>query len=235
MEYGSVDLDLIEEDEEELQQEEEERKRRRTFWSPKEGDTTIRVMPPPKGQKRPHVKVWIHKVKNPNNPSAFPENVVCAAKQANQKCVACERVAELRATGHKADADAAFELSSQHRYFLQIGLVDDPDVGVKVWEFGKKVYTQYLAAMKEGDITHPEQGFNLVVKRKGKTKTDTEYTLTVKRRPSPMINPKWLEEMRDVQGMVTELLTEEKVTALIEGREEEEGNPSGTAEDDVGQ
>lgn len=234
--YGAVDLAAIEEDEREFEREAAERKARRGFLQMPEGRTVIRVMPPwSPSAKRPYKKVWMHKVRNPADPGKPGISVPCPAKNFGKPCaLLCKRVQELRLSPAKVDKDAAFDLSAQARYFMSVVNVADMDAGVKLWEFGPRVYEQVFKLLKDEagravDYTHPETGHNLIVERTGKAKNDTRYFLKLAMKPSPIPNKAWLRDLPDLDKIAS-LMADDAVQAILEGRAEEFPPP----DDEVG-
>jgi hypothetical protein len=185
------------------------------FVKIREGRTRLRILPPPEGKKSPFQIVYMHyiKVAGEKRPYMF----VCPSrtpKRGEKKhCAACEKSEEYKASGNPADKNLGYAWQPKRRVYCNVikkGSEIDPNTGEKtsnaiigdasVWAFGPQVHDQ-LVALRENpddpiDFTHPEEGFDIIIRRKGTGAEDTEYKITVPRDPSYLAND--VEIMNDL-------------------------------------
>lgn len=141
------------------------------WWKPKEGRNEIRVLPPLKGQRIPYKKAFLHY-------NLGPIPITCPGRKT---CPVCKHLGSTPDRNHP--------LSGSKRIFFNIIDVDNPDAGVQVWSAGNSFFKFFLDHLEDdeewGDITHPIEGFNAIVDRKG-TGLNTEYTYRFRRNESPI-------------------------------------------------
>lgn len=241
--YQPTDLDEIERERKELEKDKEERKARQGRLELQVGKNVIRILPAVAGQKSPFFKMWVHYVKNPATPDKGGRPILCPTKNRNKPCLICKTVSEMRRTGNEIDKKAANSMSATRRIYANVVDTSNPDRGVQVAEFGITIYEELLSLMQKpdpvkapdavGDITHPDVGFNIVIEKTvgdpNNLKETTRYKVRAARQPSALANKKWLGELRDLHK-VHEELTDEKITALLEGRKDD---PSFPPDDDA--
>jgi len=172
------------------------------FVKIREGRTRLRILPPPEGKKSPFQIVYMHfiKVAGENRPYMF----VCPSRTPKRgdkkRCAACEKSEEAKASGNPADKNLGYSWQARRRVYCNVikkGSEINPETGDKttnavigeasVWVFGPQVHDQ-LVALRENpddpiDFTNPEDGFDIIIRRKGTGPEDTEYKITVPRDP----------------------------------------------------
>jgi hypothetical protein len=187
------------------------------FMKLKVGKTRLRVVPG-RGRKT-FMSVQQHRVEIPGE--QYARRYTCPGKG----CPICARAAELSRSGNPKDSEAAYQLRATVKVFCNVIDRADPESGPKVWEFGKKVWGQVESILSNedagGDFTDPNDGFDLIVDRKGTGKNDTEYKVLAARQASPLseddaaaevwidgapdlspyTQPKSLDEMRRALGI----------------------------------
>lgn len=156
------------------------------FFKPKAGQNVLRFLPPPVGKNSPFAVTYQHWVTLPDG-SRSPLN--CSRMMAKQRCPACERVDEMLRSGNETDFKAANDAKAKLRVFANIIDRDDESKGVQVFGFGKTILDALVAIRKDarsgGDFTDAEDGFDLVITKKGEGQR-TEYSVLPSRDSTPL-------------------------------------------------
>lgn len=177
-----------------------------TFMKLKVGKNVVRFLPPRQGEKSPFKVVRQHFIRLPGNDA--PVVFACPRHGAEKdRCPACEQAAKLRATGVKVDRDKAWDLMPKMRVFANVIDRKDMDAGPKVLGFGKTIHEELTDLRQDpdagGDFTHPEDGFDVIITRKGTGKNDTSYSVALARSDSPITDDDeeagiWYESMENL-------------------------------------
>jgi hypothetical protein len=137
-----------------------------------------------------------------------------------------ELISSLREAGSKGDKQAyetAKKLYPKMRCFAPVIIRGEEGEGVRLWSFGKEVYTTLLGIMLDedyGDITDPKAGFDVKVsvsKASGKTWASTD----VRARPKtsalssdPAQAKAWLDSIPNIDDLY-ELKSYDQLTKLL--------------------
>ena len=215
VQYGSYEMDAAEEEEEDLRKS----GGAGSFLKIQEGKTTIRILPPPAGRRSPFVTVYQHFINRPGQPAAVFN---CPQSMAKTYCRVCAKANELKSTGNRADRDQAFRLFAKRRVFAVVIDRGNEEAGPQIYGFGKTVQEQLVAIRRDqdagGDFTHPEDGFDLVIERKGTGKTDTSYKVLPSRRSSALGNMDWIAIQPDLRQLA-EVPTLDEIKAKLNGEQ----------------
>jgi hypothetical protein len=213
--FGEVDMD-------EMRGEYEATAQRKKAMKLQEGRNTLRVLPPPVGEKRPFKVFWVHGIGNGSGFRSFQ----CPEKTLGENCPACDRVSALYRTGNPADRELANRMRAKREAYCNVVDILHQDKGVQVLKLAEGTYRDLLGFMvadeKTGEpgvnFTHPINGMNVVIHREG-TDRNTKYKCELSRTgPKPLANMDWLNQMNDLTNYVRSMPAEQ-VVALIEGRE----------------
>lgn len=173
------------------------------FYKAKAGANPLRFLPPAEGSSSPLVVTYQHFI---NLPDGSKASFNCARMMAKSRCPACERMDELLRSGNDADYKASWDFKAKLRVFANVVDRDDEERGVQVFAFGKSILDQLLAIRKDaragGDFTDPEDGFDIIVTKKGEGMR-TEYSVLPARSSSPLSEDteqfaSWLNGMYDL-------------------------------------
>jgi hypothetical protein len=222
--YGQTDPNWAQERLDQLKKEKEERKSRAGFLKLPEGKTSIRVGPPWKaGLRSPIKEAWLHKIKDPADLKAPPRiTIPCVLKNHGKPCRVCQKCRDLRNSGSKADKELAYQWGAQLRFFAQVVDIEHQDKGWLLWEFGTKLFEQYLkkTASEEtgGDVTNPITGRNLIIDRTGTGQMDTTYDLSVSLKASKFPKPELLNELIDLDSLTSPWLND-RIEAALRGED----------------
>ncbi len=184
------------------------------FWTPKEGASLIRILPPYTGEDW-YKEAWFH-----FGVGVDRKPIACARRLQDEACYICEQVDELRKSEDPRDVELSTQIASRRRVFYNIIDLDDVESGVQVFSSGVTIFKEllmYVADPDWGDITDPDEGYDIIIDREG-TGIDTKYTVRAKKNPTALIDPALLEDLRDLDEMV-EILPYEQVKAIYEGEE----------------
>lgn len=179
------------------------------------GKNVVRFLPAPVGRK-PFVLVKEHQL-NINNTFI---NFACPKQMGKKPCPVCKKIDQMKSTGNPADFERAKEWFPRKRIYSYCIDRNEPEVGPKLYAFGRKIWEQ-LKELREdedfgGDFTHPESGFDVVVKRKGTTKNDTAYSCRATRQ-SALGNDAWLPMVGDLTRFA-KILSEEEILEKLGGQ-----------------
>jgi len=190
------------------------------FWSPKEGKNLVRFLPAYKEGGEFYLETSIH--------FGVKEglHLVCN-RFYGEPCYICELVQKLRLSDDPEDVRRAQRIAPRRRVFYNIVDLNDRDAGVQIYASGASVFKQLLSYFYDpdwGDLTDPEHGYDVVIERRG-TGLDTEYTVRPRKNPSPIDDEEWLNQLNDLDNLVTRYSYEEQKDLLSGQLQSEEMEP----------
>ena len=144
------------------------------FWRPSVGKQLIRVVPSKYNKANPFTEMKFYYGIGSKKVMASPENW-------GEKDPIVEFVKQLRNTNDKENWRLAKKLDAKVRTFAPIIIRGQEDEGVKLWQFGKEVYQEFLnmAADDEiGDYTDIVGGRDIKLTTVGPEVTGTPYNKT---------------------------------------------------------
>jgi gp32 DNA binding protein like len=191
------------------------------YWKVPVGTTAVRLLPPKLGWKSPFVIRHQHFIRMPGveKPIIF----CCPREHESKQCVPCARADKLETSGNKRDAGMAKNLRPRKGVLANVVVnPKDETSKVQLWTFGTTVFNQ-LKSIREndesgGNFLDPKTGFNIVVKRVGSGKDDTEYTLMPARNQTPLANMAWIDQQRDPRKLIR-IPTVEQQERLLAGED----------------
>jgi len=182
------------------------------FWSPKEGTNEIRILPPYGESGYFFREVDMHFGVGQRN-----ESFVCTRAEGG-KCYACDKLEELRSSEDPKKVNLARKFVPRHRVLYNIVDLAEPSKGVRIFSSGVSIFKDILSYFADpdwGDLTDPEEGYNLKIIREG-TGLDTSYRVQARKNPSPIADPEWLSQLHDLDSVV-QLLPYERQQEIVEG------------------
>jgi hypothetical protein len=204
-----------------------------------EGKTVLRMLPPRKGSscKTPWRVVWMHYVSIPGlqNDVSF----VCPRMEAKLPCQVCTRARQMEASSNPVDQERGRKLMPSRQLFANVIKRAAPEDGVKIWRFGKKVHEQ-LQEIRDPDqglglnFTHPVNGRDLIVLRKGTGQFDTEYKVNVDPKgDSPLSQDAtelraFLEQMHNLDALAV-VPSDQEIRELLSGKKPDRRNSGNSA------
>ena len=205
------------------------------FWKPSIGKQLIRVVPSKYNKANPFTEMMFYYNIGNKRVMASPANW-------GEKDPIQEFAKQLRGTNDKENWRLAKKLDAKVRTFAPIIVRGEESEGVKLWQFGKEVYQEFLnmAADEEiGDFTDIGQGRDIKLTTVGPEVTGTAYNKTSigpSLKTSPLADSEdtlnsLLENQADPLKVFKPLTYEEMKSALQEwlapeGEDAEEGSIS---------
>ena len=133
----------------------------------------------------------------------------------DEPCPFMEKYQELKNSKDETDQELAKDLAPRRRYIIggtcykdEKGKEIDPDRVCKPILVPRSVYQDiidlYLDEDDWGDMTDPEEGYDIKISRSGSGKMDTTYSVTACPGKKPL-NPKYVKEM-DLEEIVKSMM-----------------------------
>ena len=144
------------------------------FWKPSVGKQLIRVVPSKYNKANPFTEMMFYYGIGSKRVMASPQNW-------GEKDPIMEFAKQLRNTNDKENWRLAKKLDAKVRTFAPVIVRGQEDEGVKLWQFGKEVYQEFLnmAADEEiGDYTDIVGGRDIKLTTVGPEVTGTPYNKT---------------------------------------------------------
>ena len=180
----------------------------KVIWKPKEeGKYTIRFVTSKHkeifgdNEINPFKEMYVH-----YGIGKFP---IFALTNWGEKDPIVEFAKQLKSSGDKEDWKQSKKLEPKLRVFAPVVVRGEEEKGVRLWEFGKEIYTQLLGIAEDedyGDFTNIQEGFDFTVKavasetagRKG-----LKCTISPRPKASPLSTnateaEKWLDEQPNI-------------------------------------
>ena len=180
----------------------------KVIWKPKEeGKYTIRFVTSKHkeifgdNEINPFKEMYVH-----YGIGKFP---IFALTNWGEKDPIVEFAKQLKSSGDKEDWKQSKKLEPKLRVFAPVVVRGEEEKGVRLWEFGKEIYTQLLGIAEDedyGDFTNIQEGFDFTVKavasetagRKG-----LKCTISPRPKASPLSTnateaEKWLSEQPNI-------------------------------------
>jgi hypothetical protein len=206
-------------------------------WKPKEpGKYTIRFVPSKLNKKNPFQKIFLH--------YGYSKVPIISLINWGEQDPIVSYAKTLRETGKKENYALSKKLDPKIRYCAPIIVRGEEDKGVKLYDFGKIIYTQLLNIANDedyGDFSDIEAGRDFtitVVKEKVMGKDTLKATLNPKPKTSKLGNEAqcklWLEEQPEylvfnrkpdydyIERVFNTWLAEPKVEDKVEDKPESE-------------
>ena len=166
------------------------------FWKPSIGKQLIRVVPSKYNKANPFSEMMFYYGIGSKRVMASPANW-------GEKDPIMEFAKQLRNTNDKENWRLAKKLDAKVRTFAPIIVRGQEDEGVKLWQFGKEVYQEFLNMVADeeiGDFTDIVEGRDIKLTTVGPEVTGTPYNKTTIG-PSLKTTP-----LADTEDMVKNLL-----------------------------
>lgn len=172
------------------------------------GDSTFRMLPGKAGLWKAMIVVQEHWMDSENGDRI---TFVCPRTHAkpSRRCPACEREARLKGSANPRDNRRAYEFRAKTQGYANVVDRKNEEAGPKIWKFGKTIYEQLISLRANpdagGNFTDiTENGFDLVITRKGEKKEDTEYVVRSARNFTALSanaeeSTRWLDGMHDLR------------------------------------
>jgi hypothetical protein len=166
------------------------------FWKPSIGKQVVRIVPNKFNKANPFTEVYFH--------YGIGERVMISPINYGEKDPIVEFAKQLRTTSDKENWRLAKKLDPKMRIFAPVIVRGEEDQGVKLWQFGKNTYLEFLSLADDddiGDYTDIHQGRDITIDTVGPDVTGTAYnksSVRVKTKQTPLGDAdqiqKWLDD-----------------------------------------
>ena len=147
--------------------------RKNIFWRPEPGKQIVRVVPNKFNKQNPFTEAFFY--------YGIGQRVMISPTNFGESDPIAEFAKQLRQTSDRDNWRLAKKLDAKMRIFAPVIVRGQEDEGVKLWQFGKEVYQEFLnlAADEEiGDFTDIAQGRDIKLSTVGPESTGTPYNKT---------------------------------------------------------
>lgn len=193
------------------------------MWRPKSGENIIRILPPTWPDYDHYgYEVFMHRYVGSDNSS-----YICPNKMKNKPCCICDEAKELKSDGEDEDAK---KMGFVKRVWVYVIDRDDKQAKPQIWDmsWSQDRDISQLSTYSNGKvllIDHPDDGFDVIVKKTGQGMTNTKYAFNIERDSSP------IHEDKDKQDEILEHISENPIPDLLKiyGNDYLEKKMSGSA------
>ena len=143
------------------------------FWKPSVGKQVIRVVPSKYNKKNPFTEMYFH--------YGIGKNTMVSPINFGEKDPIVEFAKQLRTTSDKENWRLAKKLDPKMRVFVPVIVRGEESEGVKLWQFGKELYMDFLNLADNedvGDFTDVMNGRDITLTTVGPEVTGTNYNKT---------------------------------------------------------
>jgi hypothetical protein len=208
------------------------------FWKPKVGKHQIRIVPSKFNKSTPFREVYFH--------YGYTKGPILALTNWGEADPIAEAAQKLRKSDNPDHWQMAKKITPKMRVFAPVIVRGEEDKGVRLWEFGKEIYTQLMnIAMNEdyGDYTDIQDGRDFIVEGTDDTvagRKVVKCVLTPRVKTTPITDDAtalktYLEEQPDIFA-INKKHTYESLKEIFEKwanpEEEDDNAPIATASDE---
>jgi hypothetical protein len=143
------------------------------FWKPSVGKQVVRVVPSKYNKKNPFTEMYFH--------YGIGKNTMVSPINFGEKDPIVEFAKQLRTTSDKENWRLAKKLDPKMRIFVPVVVRGEEAEGVKLWQFGKELYMDFLNLADNedvGDFTDVVNGRDITLTTVGPEVTGTNYNKT---------------------------------------------------------
>ena len=143
------------------------------FWKPSVGKQIVRVVPSKYNKKNPFTEMYFH--------YGIGKNTMVSPINWGEKDPIVEFAKQLRTTSDKENWRLAKKLDPKMRIFVPVIVRGEEAEGVKLWQFGKELYMDFLNLADNedvGDFTDVMNGRDITLTTVGPEVTGTNYNKT---------------------------------------------------------
>jgi hypothetical protein len=208
------------------------------FWKPKVGKHQVRIVPSKFNKSTPFREIYFH--------YGYTKGPILALTNWGEADPIAEAAQKLRKSDNPDHWQMAKKITPKMRVFAPVIVRGEEDMGVRLWEFGKEIYTQLMnIAMNEdyGDYTDIQDGRDFIVEGTDDTVAGRKVVkciLTPRVKTTPITDDAtalktYLEEQPDIFA-INKKHTYESLKEIFEKwanpEEEDDNAPIATASDD---
>lgn len=178
-----------------------------SFGKIQSGTNTLRILPAREGEDWKLIEYKHFVPIGAQNKAIF----VCPFHQTKGKrsCKTCKEAKVLQNSSSKADIASAKDLEYQKRIKLNAVDRNNEEDGPKTYDLSPGVYKELIGFRKfEGvNFTHPTEGCDVIIIRKGEGRNKTRYTVKLARENSPLhaskkVMREWIENQPELKAFI---------------------------------
>jgi len=183
---------------------------------PENGTAVIRLVPTPDGD--PFRSYYVHyRVLDKGS-------VLCPKRNFGDKCAICDFTSKLYNEGSDESKKEASKIVAKQRFFSIAVKRGEEEDGVKYWGYSPTVYAELMGYFMDpdyGDLSHPDTGTDLTIKRYKDGGSYLKTKATPKRKSTPVsvddkIRGKILDFEPDFESLNVRRTSDEVATILDE-------------------
>ena len=147
--------------------------KKKVFWKPSVGKQTVRIVPNKYNKKNPFTELYFY--------YGIGNNTMLSPTNWGERDPIAEFAKELRKTSDKENWRLARKLDPKVRIFAPVIVRGEEDQGVRLWQFGKETYMDFLNLADNedvGDFTDVASGRDIILTTVGPEVTGTPYNKT---------------------------------------------------------
>lgn len=188
------------------------------LWKPTVGKHSVRIVPAVWDKSNPFKEVLVH--------YGIGNRTMISLVNFGEKDPIVEFAKQLAQSGDKENWMMSKKLEPKMRVFTPVVVRGEEEKGVRLWEFGKQIYSELLSLADDpdvGDYTDVIQGRDLTIETTGPETNGTGYNQTkvrVRTKITPLSEDakdvqKWLAEQPDAHSIFKKYSYEEMKDALL--------------------
>lgn len=188
------------------------------LWKPTVGKHSVRIVPSVHNKAYPFKELFIH--------YGIGNRTMVCLENFGDKDPIVEFAKQLRQSSDKDNWSLAKKLEPKMRVFVPVIVRGEEDKGVRLWEFGKQVYTELLSIAEDedvGDYTDPVQGRDITIETTDAASNGTGFNqskVRVRTKTTPLSDSakdleKWLTEQPDPMTIFKKYTYDEMKASLL--------------------
>lgn len=188
------------------------------LWKPTVGKHSVRIVPSVHNKAYPFKELFIH--------YGIGNRTMISLENFGEKDPIVEFAKQLKQSSDKENWALAKKLEPKMRVFVPVIVRGEEEKGVRLWEFGKQVYTELLSIAEDedvGDYTDVIQGRDVTIETTSGESNGTGYNqskVRVRTKVTPLSEnatevQKWLNEQPDPLSIFKKYSYDEMKTTLV--------------------
>ena len=188
------------------------------LWKPTVGKHSVRIVPSVHNKAYPFKELFIH--------YGIGNRTMISLENFGEKDPIVEFAKKLRESSDKDNWTLAKKLEPKMRVFVPVIVRGEEDKGVRLWEFGKQVYTELLSIAEDedvGDYTDPVQGRDITIETTDGASNGTGFNqskVRVRTKTTPLSESaadvdKWLSNQPDPLAIFKKYSYDEMKNSLM--------------------
>ena len=187
----------------------------RKYWVPTEGKNIIRILPPWNDKGLFYFTGVLHYgFSHDGRDRAYP----CLLSLGESDCPVCDLVETLKDSTALDDKKLAKRMQPKTKHYLNILDKKRKSKSVQIYGCGSGILRRlcgYLSDPDWGDITDPEEGYDVVLERKG-SGFETRYEVRLRPKPTPIGVEDWIGKLHDLSSEVIEPISYKELKSIVE-------------------